>query len=479
MKLPNFSLFKREFVSLVITQRELKAIKVNTKSNKVVKFAQVEVPPGVIVNYRVKQNEVLVKLIKDLWVKNGIKDRYVGVVVPEFSTYTKSLVLPNLTDVEINEALTFRVQEFLPTDVSEVVYDWKIAKREKDKAHVLVVAILKDVLFGYIDAVGAAGLFPLVVETPALSVQRMVDKDASGKLIVYMNKAGAILVIASEGEVVASSVVNSDNMNIIVTTARQMLAHYSNISVERVTVGGVGITQDLVEFLNYNLGRPVSLAEAKVSGLLPGQVQDFLVGISLQYKDPAEPASETTVNLLPPSWAERYKSQSAGIRAWSLTLIASIIIWSTFLFVFMVFMFMSIQEQNLSANGSGDKRQELNNIVAQVNEINSLASAVVDFENKTVYPSTILNLLARARTEGVSLSYYKVNYTTGEIILRGLAETRASLLAFKNSLEEVAELGEVALPVSSLVQGENINFEVRTVYSSFVKEKRAPAKLKI
>ena len=162
MKLPNFSLFKRTFISVVMSPRQIKAIKVNTKTGKVIKFAQIELPVGVIVNYRVKEKELLAKYLRELWDKNKIRDKYVGVVVPEFSTFTKSLELPNITDVEIAEALSFRMQEFLPTNVEDVVFDWKISKREKEKARVLVVAILKDVLFGYIDAVGAAGLSPLV-----------------------------------------------------------------------------------------------------------------------------------------------------------------------------------------------------------------------------------------------------------------------------------------------------------------------------
>ncbi len=478
MKLPNFSLFKREFISLVITQRQLKVIRVNTKLNKVVKFAQADVPPGVIVNYRVREKETLVKLIRELWAKNNIREKYVGVVVPEFSTYTKSLILPNLTDVEINEAIAFRVQEFLPTNIDEVVFDWKISKREKDKARVLVVAILKDVLFGYIDAVGGAGLSPLVVETPSLSMQRIVDKDPSGKLIIYMNASEAILTITADQEIVASSVVNSDNINTIVTTARQVLSHYSNVTIDRIVVSGVGLTQDLVQFLSYNLGRPVSFADIKLTGLLPGQVQDFLIGLSLQYKNPVEPASELTINLLPPAWAEHYKSQSSGIRAWTLTLIASIIIWSTFLFVFMVFMFMNLQAQSLTSNGAQAKSQELNNAVTQVRDLNSLAENVKKFEDGITYPQEIINLLSKARTGGVTLTFYRINYETGEIILRGTAGTRANLLAFKNSLEGLNQLTHVDLPVSTLVQEANINFEVRAIYTEFLNTKK-PTKLQI
>ncbi|OGM31646.1 hypothetical protein A2803_04425 [Candidatus Woesebacteria bacterium RIFCSPHIGHO2_01_FULL_44_21] len=479
MKLPNFSLFKRTFISVVMSPRQIKAIKVNTKTGKVIKFAQIELPVGVIVNYRVKEKELLAKYLRELWDKNKIRDKYVGVVVPEFSTFTKSLELPNITDVEIAEALSFRMQEFLPTNVEDVVFDWKISKREKEKARVLVVAILKDVLFGYIDAVGAAGLSPLVVETPSMSIQRIIDKDPSGKMILYMGPSEAILVITAEQEIVASSVINSDNINSIVTTARQMLAHYSAVTVEKVMVSGVGLTQDLIQFLNYNLGRPVQFADVKAAGLLPGQVQDYLVGLSLQYKDPAEPASETTINLLPPSWADYYKTQSTGIRAWTLTLIASIIVWSTFLFVTIVFMVLRLQAQSLESSAADGKTGELNIAVTRVNEVNALAENVIKYNQSLVPPQAIINLLSDAKTEGISLNYYKVNYETGEVIIRGLAATRSNLLAFKNSVEALEKLSAVHLPVTSLVEETNISFEMSLSYSDFVAKNRAPVKLKI
>jgi len=479
MKLPNLVLFKKSFVSLVISPRKLKVVKLNTKQEEVIKAVQVDVPPGVIVNYRVKEKEALVELITELWNKNKIRDRFVGVVVPEFSSYTKSLELPNLTDIEINEAVSYKVQEFLPTSLEDVVFDWKLVNRSRDKARVLVVAILKDILFDYIDAVGEAGLFPLVVETPSLSIQRIVDKDPLGKLIIFMNPNEALIIVANEGDIVATSIINSGKIEEIVALAQQVLTHYSYVNFQKVLVCGVGLTQDFVQFLNFNLGRPVSFADVKIKGLMQGQIQDFLIGISLQYKDPAEPASEKTINLLPPSWAKFYRSQSSGIRAWTLTLIVSIVIWSVFIFVFMVFMFLGIKAQNLSSNGLQAKSQELNEVVSKINEINKFAENVSEIEKKLIYPQDIFNLLSKSKTEGITIGGYKINYQTGEIILKGTAANRANLIAFKKSLESEEKLLNVSLPVSSLVQEVNINFELSAVYRDLEQKKDRPAKIKL
>ena len=479
MKLPNLNLFKRNFVSLVVTPKQLKAIRVNTKTNTVIKFAQIDVPPGVIVNYQVQDKETLVKLISELWTKNKIGEKYVGVVVPEFSTYTKSLTLPNLTDTEISEALSIKIQDYIPVSVDEVIFDWKTIKRDKKNAEVLVVAISKAVLFGYIDAIAAAGLSPLVVETPSLSILRIIDGDETGKLIIYLTTSEAVLVIAIGGKIIASSVITSGNFNTIVGTARQMLTHYKEVSIDKVMISGVGLTQDLVQFLNYNLGSTVQFANVQVKGMLPAQVQDFLVGVSLQQKNPAEPLSELTINLLPPAWAEYYKKQSLGIREWTLTLIASIIIWTTFLSALIVFMFLSLKLQNLKNDSQVAAASELNKAVSDVKDINSLADTVINFDDNTVYPQSVISLLSSAKPAGVSIDYYKVNYDSGQVIIDGNADVVESLISFRDALKAKDELDKVDLPIDTLVQQSNIDFEISAIYKSFVKDTKKPVKLKI
>lgn len=471
MKLPNFRFFKHNFVSLVISQNDLRLVKVDTKRNKIIKFAQAKVPPGVISNHRLRDKDALSAIIRDMWKKSRVGEKYVGVVVPEFSTYTKSIELPNLADTEIAEALQWQIQEYLPVSIEDVIFDWKVIKRERDRAHVQVVAILKDVLFGYIDAVGMAGLLPLVVETPSQSIQRMTKDEAVGKLIIYLNQNEAILTISSALDMVASAVVSAQDFKVIVRTAQQMLSHYSNVKVEKVLVGGVGVTQDLVKFLNYNLGQTVKFLNVEIKGMLPAQVQDFLVGISLQYKDPLPPASELTINLLPPSWEQYYSHQDSGVKGWALTLIASVAVWSCFLSLVVTMMIFELRIEELKKSDAQVRTQELNQVTSEVRGINSKADAAIEISNSLIAPQEILNSIAVAIPEGVSVDYYRVNFETGETILRGTATTRPALMAFKTSLEENENNENVNLPISSLVRDINLEFEITFYYKPLIPAK--------
>ena len=480
MKLPDLHLFKRSFTSLVITPKKLQIVKMNSKHTTVEKFGQVEIPPGIIMNYRVKNKEALSVIIKDSWAKFKLRDRYVGVVVPEFSTYTKTLTLPNLTDIEINEALSWQLQEYLPMPLDEVVSDWKVIKRSKDEIQILVVAILKNVLFEYIDAVGEAGLFPLVVETPSLSIERITDGNNEAKLVIYVSDQEALLLLNEGEKIVASSVVTSKDINAVVNTAVQLLTHFNKVNVQKILIAGLGLTQDLVQFLHYNLGRPVQIVDIKVKGLLPAQAQDLLIAISLQKKDPAEPASEETINLLPPNWARHYKDKQTGIQAWSLTLIISIFVWANFLVVIIVFMLFGIQTEELQKSSEHAQSQELNQIATEVKNINALADRILILSLNTNAPQELINLLSQSLKEGIRIDSYSINYDSGTVKLSGLAVNRGALLEFKNSLEENRDFGEIEIPLSNLLKETDINFEFSLVYVPLTSTKPSqPVKLKL
>jgi type IV pilus assembly protein PilM len=101
----------------------------------------------------------LAKIIKGAWKKFGIKEKSVGIILPEFSTLVKSFKLPKLKLSEVNEAVRWQAQEFLPTNLDDNVLDWKIVKKEKDSLEISVVSVYKDILMGFVDSLVLGGLF--------------------------------------------------------------------------------------------------------------------------------------------------------------------------------------------------------------------------------------------------------------------------------------------------------------------------------
>jgi hypothetical protein len=306
MSLPAIN--KKSFISICFYSSKLQVLQLDNKKNGVEKFASINLPKGLISNYKVRDKASLAKIVGGVWKQLGLPDKSVGLVVPEFSTFTKSVSLPKLEVKELDEAVRWQAHEFLPSS-RDIVMDWKIYKKADKVYHIMVVAISEDVLSGYVDAVSLAGLYPLVVETPSLSLVRISDGNPTGKLAIYANYGEAILAISYGEEIIGSSVIASINQDEILRTAFQMLSHYREIEVKRIEVGGPEISKKLFSDLQTKLGRKVGWIKPGIVGMSSQQVQDFLIPISLQMKDPAEPANETTINLLPPKWAKQYQSK--------------------------------------------------------------------------------------------------------------------------------------------------------------------------
>ena len=107
-------MFNKSLVSIYFTESKLFAIELSSNKKNVKKSVALHLPPGLIKNYRIVDKEALSKIIKRLWERTNFKEKSVGIVVPEFSTFTKLLKLPKISVSEINEAVEWQAQEYLP-----------------------------------------------------------------------------------------------------------------------------------------------------------------------------------------------------------------------------------------------------------------------------------------------------------------------------------------------------------------------------
>lgn len=470
-------MFKKQFVSLVFSSKKLQVLQMDLGRRKVEKFGSVDLEAGLVVNYRVQKIEALSEVVKNTWAKLKISEKSVGIVIPEFSTYTKSLSLPKLEFGEIDEAVRWQSQDFLPGSGKDMIMDWQLIGESAMNYTILVVAIKKDILANYVDVASRAGLIPLVVETPSLSLTRLADGEGTGKLVIYVAGEETVIVL-SEGEtIIASSVANSSSQNEILMTAERIMKHYGMVEVKKVVVGGVGLAKDFYGALQAQLKRPVEVVRVKVNGMDVNQIQEYLIAISLQLKDPAQPEDERTINLLPPMWVEHYKGKLMDIQLWSLTLVASIFVWVCLLASVIAYLLMGGQIQEMQRLVIGGQEDGADEIFKQVEAINALSENVIEITEKSKNPQEVLNTATALKPAGVVINKYEIDFEGGIMKLSGRAAERGALLSFKQALADSQSFNEVNLPVTSLVGEYDLDFTI-TIILKQVKEKEVP-KLKI
>ncbi|MBN1168626.1 pilus assembly protein PilM [Candidatus Woesebacteria bacterium] len=466
-------MLKKNFVSLVFSAKKLQILQLNPSKKKVERYLTADIPEGLIVGHKVQDVDILAKLISQVWKKANIKEKTVGLVVPEFSTFIKTLDMPNLSVEELDEAISWQAHDYLPKSPDSMTMDWRIAKKEKDNVQVLLVAMEKELLNGYVNAVGKAGLFPELVETPSLSLVRASDVSVSNKLIIYAYFEEVIVTIADKEKIIVSSVVDTKDPNEIISTINRILGHYKDIKIENVLIGGFGIDQVLIDALSKGLKKEIKILNIKVGGISNEDTQNYLIPLSLQFKPPSEPADENTVNLLPKSIIDEYKKKHDALRYWSLLMLLTFVVWSSFLATLGVYIYFLQQirayEQKTSANRNviiqtQDARQT-------IGEINKASSSVLKIMDLSLDPQDILNNINSIKNDGISIRRYKMELDRYEIEIEGVSLQRSDLIDFKSDLEDLELVEKATIPISSFEVESDLNFNmILTLNKKFKKQ---------
>lgn len=455
-------MLKKSFVSLSFaSSKKIQVLQLTSSRKSVKKHISVDLPEGLIHNLKVASEEALAKVIKEVWKKAGFKEKAVGIIIPESSTFSKILTFPKLAHQELDEAIRWQAYEYLPHQPENWILDWKIIKEEKNEIHILIVAILKEALRGYVRAAHLAGLFPLVVETPSLSLVRLAGEGEKGGLVIYGGISQAIILIFVGQSIIGSSVVGVENQDEILQTTSRMLKHYKDVSVERIVIGGPKISKEVATNLQTTLGKQVSWIKSVVGGIEANAFQEYIIPISLQLKDPAEPADETTVNLLPPELVKKYEREKLQHQIWILSLFVTLVVWISFFTTFGVYLFLGQQITSIKKEDVLDKiPPEKAQYITQVGEINEVADKVLVISDVSVSPQVIFNAISDAKPEEVSIVRYRINMESGSIEILGISATRQALIAFKQKLEENKGFSLVQIPISSFEQESNLEYSM-------------------
>ena len=132
---------KKRFVSLVFSPQRVQILQLDSTQKMVKISTAVDLPEGAIQKYQLVDQQPVAALIRQTWRQLGISEKSVGVVIPEFSTFTKTLNLPKeLGEEELDEAVRWQAQAFFPSE-SRLVLDWKIIGEKEKVVDILVMAV--------------------------------------------------------------------------------------------------------------------------------------------------------------------------------------------------------------------------------------------------------------------------------------------------------------------------------------------------
>jgi type IV pilus assembly protein PilM len=237
-------------------------------------------PPGLIQDDQVTDQQGLADEIKALLTDAGITSRHVVTAVSNQQVITRNIHIPKMPLSELDQVIKWEAERYIPFPIDEVVLDYFVLDNPADVAadgqlEVVIVAARLDLVGQQVEYLTLAGLEPVIVEIKPFSLLRslrgsllgehLTRSTLSGSSFTESNEVGVVVEIAASNSTI--TLVRGDrvlmNRNISVsgddfTAALQRSFGLDFDSAEEVKLdyGTVSIpTEDEEELLNFDARR--------------------------------------------------------------------------------------------------------------------------------------------------------------------------------------------------------------------------------
>lgn len=200
--------------------------------------------------------EAVITAIKNLIGEIRPPTKDVIIALPESRIFTRVVYdLPYLSDEELNQAIKYAAEEFVPMPIKDVNLYFQIIyrspkKEPKSRTVVFVIASPKILIDKYIRVVQSAGLKPVAIETELIGVSRVLvgfNDFSPTTLIIQLGASNTDYAVVSEGLILLT---------------------------RSIATGGIALTRSIAQTFSFEILQAEEYK--KVYGLLEDQLEGKL-----------------------------------------------------------------------------------------------------------------------------------------------------------------------------------------------------------
>ncbi|MDI6799086.1 MAG: type IV pilus assembly protein PilM [Actinomycetota bacterium] len=166
-------------VGLDIGSKHIRVVEMGRSHGRpaISRYGMIDIPPGVMVEGEITDVNAMAELLKELWKKAKISQSEVHLGVANQKVIARLIEFPLMTRDELEGAIEFQAQEFIPIPLEEAVLDFEIlgevtTEEGERKVEILLVAAQKDMVYRHVEALEKAGLKPIAVDLSSLAIAR-------------------------------------------------------------------------------------------------------------------------------------------------------------------------------------------------------------------------------------------------------------------------------------------------------------------
>ena len=201
----------KSLVGLDIGSSAVKAVELRQTASgyKVAAIGSEPVPPESIVDGSIVDGAAVADVIRQVFEKNNFKGTEVVGSLSGNAVIVKKIVLPQMGEEELAEAIYWEAEQYIPFDIQDVNLDYQVLETgvddegDRETMGVLLVAAKKEQIADYTGVISQAGRVPVVVDVDAFALQNAYEVNYGvdlARVIVLVNAgASAININIIEG----------------------------------------------------------------------------------------------------------------------------------------------------------------------------------------------------------------------------------------------------------------------------------------
>jgi len=256
---------KSQVIGIDIGSYSVKIAQIEERGKDLVmtKFGMKELPPEVIVDGTVMDQSQVVSVINDVVQDMQLKARDVCTSVSGHSVIVKRISLPEMSEEELAESITWEAEQYIPFAIEEVNLDFQILGPSDlvgaNTMDVILVAAKKDKINDYVTIVVESGLNPFIMDVDAFALENMFE-------VNYEIEPGRVDALVNVGAEVM-------NINVL----KDGVSAFTRDS----SVGGKMYSETLQKELGVGSDTAESLIRGhEAGGVTLEQAQDVIAGVN-------------------------------------------------------------------------------------------------------------------------------------------------------------------------------------------------------
>jgi type IV pilus assembly protein PilM len=167
------------YVALDIGSSSIKMVEaaVDKGGYRILHLGILPLPEQAIQNNMVVDSKPVVDVIRRLIQENGVKSKQVISAVPGRAVIMKKVQMPKQEPAELEANVEFEAQNIIPDSLQNVNLDYQIVNQADDgnRMDVLLVAVKKEIVNSYAEAIEEAGLTPSVIDVDYFALENMYE----------------------------------------------------------------------------------------------------------------------------------------------------------------------------------------------------------------------------------------------------------------------------------------------------------------